>query len=87
MVDNNKVCLEENVEVWRQDPVQCVKELMGNPLFKDCMSYVPERVYMDKEGKVRIYDEMLTADWWWNIQVSLLDLVRILDIEITKVLM
>jgi hypothetical protein len=47
-----------------------VKELIGNPAFKDFMSFVPERVYTDKEGKDRIYDEMWTADWWWEMQVS-----------------
>ena len=39
--------------------------------FKDYISYVPERVYMDKEGKVRVFDEMWTGDWWWEIQVRL----------------
>ena len=55
--------MEENVEVWRRDPVECVKELMGNPAFKNHMSYVAEHVYLDKGGKVRIFDEMWTADW------------------------
>lgn len=71
LVDENGVCMEESVEVWRRDPVECVKELMGNPAFKDYMSYIPEHAYLDKGGKVRIYDEMWTADWWWNTQVSL----------------
>jgi hypothetical protein len=77
ILDDNGIFLEENVEVWRRDPVECVKELMGNPLFKDCMSYLPEHVYKDDGGKVRIYDEMWTADWWWNTQVSLLNLVHL----------
>ena len=68
------VHMEENVEVWRRDPVECVKELMGNPVFKDHMSYIAERVYLDKGGKVRIFDEMWTADWWWNTQVSVLNI-------------
>jgi Plavaka transposase len=71
IVDENGVRMEESVEVWRRDPVECVKELMGNPAFKDHMSYVAERVYLDKGGTVRIFDEMWTADWWWNTQVSL----------------
>jgi hypothetical protein len=29
----------------------------------------PERVYHDKEGKIRVYDEMWTGDWWWDTQV------------------
>jgi hypothetical protein len=70
VVDDNGACLEENVELWRRNPVECVKELIGNPLFKDYLSYIPEHAYIDNEGKERIYDEMWTADWWWNIQVS-----------------
>ena len=62
--------MEEKVEVWRRDPVECVKEIMGNPAFKDYMSYTAEHVYLEDEGKVRIFDEMWTANWWWNTQVS-----------------
>jgi hypothetical protein len=72
VVDDNGVAMEENVELWRRDPVECIKELMGNPAFKDYISYTPEHAYLDKEGDVRIYDEMWTADWWWNKQVSLI---------------
>ena len=62
--------LEEDLELWRRDPVECVKELIGNPAFKEFMSYVPERVYVDNKGQERIYDEMWTGDWWWETQVS-----------------
>ena len=71
IVDENGVHMEENVEVWRRDPVECVTELMGNPAFKNNMSYVAEHIYLDKGGKVRIFDEMWTGDWWWDTQVSL----------------
>ena len=52
IVDDNGMCKEESVEVWRRDPVQCVKELMGNLAFKDYMSYIVECVYLDKGGTV-----------------------------------
>ncbi|KDQ53784.1 hypothetical protein JAAARDRAFT_197225 [Jaapia argillacea MUCL 33604] len=58
----------ENVELWRRDPVKCIKELMGNPAFRDVISLVPERVFADKEGKNQRIDEMWMADWWWGIQ-------------------
>jgi Plavaka transposase len=74
IVDENGVYLEESVEVWRRDPVECVKELMGNPAFKDYMAYTPEHAYLDEGGKVRIYDKMWTADWWWNTQVSVFNI-------------
>lgn len=77
--------MEEYVEVWRRDPVECVRELLGNPAFKDYISYIAEHVYLDKEGKVRVFDEMWTADWWWNTQVSLFD-IHILEIETNRIL-
>ena len=64
--------LTEDLELWKRNPVSCIKELIGNPAFKDHISYVPERVYADKAGLNQIYDEMWTADWWWNTQVGIL---------------
>lgn len=70
----------EELELWRRDPVECVKELIGNPMFADSMVYAPERVFMDKEKTNRIIDETWTADWWWETQVGLLSLVVSIDI-------
>lgn len=52
------------------DPVECIKELIGNPAFCNQMHFEPERVYEDEEGKSRVFDEMWTGDWWWETQVS-----------------
>lgn len=69
VLDEDGKTRSEQLELWYCDPIECIKELIGNPAFKDYISYVPERVYMDKEGKVRVFDEMWTGDWWWEIQV------------------
>ncbi|KAI0083765.1 hypothetical protein BDY19DRAFT_899724 [Irpex rosettiformis] len=61
----------EKVELWRRDPVECVRELIGNPAFRDAIAYAPEQVYLDNERKSRIVDEMWTADWWWKTQEKL----------------
>ena len=61
--------MSEHLELWYCDPVECVKELIGNLAFDNFMSYVLERVYEDKEGKVRVYDEMWTGNWWQDTQV------------------
>ncbi|KAG2113451.1 uncharacterized protein F5147DRAFT_744159 [Suillus discolor] len=58
----------EDVELWFRDPVECIRDLIGNPCFKDSMSYAPEHSYTGPEGKSRVIDEMWTADWWWNMQ-------------------
>jgi hypothetical protein len=61
--------LTEDVELWLRNPVDCVAELLGNPAFNGSIAYAPERVYTDSKASSRIYDEMWTADWWWDIQV------------------
>lgn len=60
----------EKLELWRRDPVECVKELMGNPALKDSIQYAPGKQYTDAEGKNRVYEEMWTGDWWWETQVQ-----------------
>ena len=68
--DGEKMC--ENFELWIRNPVECIKDLIGNPLFKDHMVYAPSRAYMDDAGLQRVFDEMWTGDWWCDKQVSTL---------------
>jgi hypothetical protein len=58
------------VELWRQNPIDCIRELIGNPAFKDVMAFVPEKVFSNADGSNRVFDEMWMADWWWEVQVS-----------------
>lgn len=62
--------MTEELELWLRDPVDCVKELIGNPSFRESMAYAPEKAFAtdDPEGD-RIYDEGWTGDWWWQTQV------------------
>ena len=66
--EDNKPIIEEH-KLWICDPVECVRELIGNPAFHGCMAYAPEKTYADKHGHNRQYDEMWTGDWWWEMQV------------------
>lgn len=59
----------EEVELWTQDPIHCIKELIGNPAFWHVMKYAPEKVFLDKDGKLRAYSETWTGDWWLELQV------------------
>ncbi|KAK6995614.1 hypothetical protein R3P38DRAFT_3329919 [Favolaschia claudopus] len=72
-LDENDELMKEDLELWMRDPVECIKELMGNPAFRDFMAYVPERVYGNEDGREssRIWDEMWTANWWWEMQTQL----------------
>ena len=59
----------EELELWRRDPVECVKELIGNPAFDGKIAYAPEQVFTNMTADEQIRDEMWTGDWWWNTQV------------------
>ncbi|KAJ6628364.1 hypothetical protein B0H10DRAFT_2209647 [Mycena sp. CBHHK59/15] len=61
----------EQVELWWRDPVECVKELLGNPVFRDVMRYAPEKLYADRGETIEVMNEMWTASWWWEIQKRL----------------
>ncbi|KAI0665395.1 hypothetical protein C8Q78DRAFT_986640 [Trametes maxima] len=61
----------EVVELWMRDVVDCIRELMGNPAYCDSIRYRPERQYADAEGKTRVYRNIHTADWWWNLQLQM----------------
>ncbi|KAF8998093.1 hypothetical protein BDQ17DRAFT_1391771 [Cyathus striatus] len=58
-LDDDGMKMEENITLWSRNPVECIKELIENPTFKD---------NLDPECKNREYGDMWTADWWWNTQ-------------------
>jgi hypothetical protein len=68
--DEDGNIMTEEVEVWHRDVVDCVCELLGNPLFKEYMAYTPVHTFKDKAGLHRLIDDMWTVDWWWETQVS-----------------
>ena len=70
-VDGNGTTVTKKVELWRHDPVECIKELFSNPAFKDKIQYKPRKVYTDKSRTERVYGEMWMGQWWWKTQVSL----------------
>ncbi|KAJ7880813.1 hypothetical protein B0H14DRAFT_3764554 [Mycena olivaceomarginata] len=62
---------KETVEMWYRNPIECMKELLGNPSFAGKQGYKPIRVYKRfKDGQYsnQEFTEMWTADWWWAIQ-------------------
>jgi hypothetical protein len=62
----------ENLELWRRNPIDCIRDLIGNPSFHKHVAYGPERIYADDKGGSRIFDEMWTGDWWWKTQVCVI---------------
>ncbi|THG98547.1 hypothetical protein EW145_g7410 [Phellinidium pouzarii] len=64
----NGTPMTETYPLWRRDVIEIIQELIGNPTFRNDIAYFPERAYTDAQGTCRIYDELWTADWWWDKQ-------------------
>ncbi len=69
-LDENGEHRIEVLEMWKCDPVECIRELIGHLSFQDCLCYAPEEIFEDPYGEKRMYNEMWTAEWWRDIQVS-----------------
>jgi hypothetical protein len=37
----------EELELFHRNPIECVRELLGNPAFRDHIHYAPEHIYED----------------------------------------
>lgn len=68
--DNEGNARAEEVEIWHRNPVECIRELMGNSKFSGKMRYAPEKIFVDEACTNQEFDEMWTVDWWWDIQVK-----------------
>ncbi|KIO19455.1 hypothetical protein M407DRAFT_11379 [Tulasnella calospora MUT 4182] len=71
VLDANGARLKEKVELWLRDPVECVRDLMGKVTLRNAMNYRPMKVYTGEDRKTRIFEEMWTGEWWWDIQDKL----------------
>lgn len=69
-VNGDRKMVTKKVELWRRNPVECIKELFSNPAFKENIQYGPQKVYTDESRTERVYGEMWMGEWWWRTQVS-----------------
>ncbi|KAF8804478.1 hypothetical protein BYT27DRAFT_7258947 [Phlegmacium glaucopus] len=65
--------MNEDLELWRHNPLECIQELIGNPAFKDKMSFEPAQIFTDEGCTNHVIDEAWTADWWWKTQQKIPD--------------
>jgi hypothetical protein len=69
ILDEDGAPQAETLELWRRNPVECIRVLIGNPEFKQHMKYAPYRLYTNDDGTDQCWDEMATDSWWWDVQV------------------
>jgi len=63
---------KRTLSFFYRNVLDCIRYLLRQIAYQDDFVYAPRREY-DHTGQ-RVYAEMHTADWWWNIQVEFLDL-------------
>ena len=61
---------KDPIALYYHDGLECFRFLFGNPLFRDHMEYIPRREFTTDEQSERLYNEMMTGDLAWNLQVS-----------------
>ena len=61
------------LDLWVQDPVAVIANLIGNLEFKDKMTYEPLWMYEKKDGKIveEFVNDIPLAKWIWELQVHL----------------
>ena len=60
---------KEPMTLFFRDSLDCFKSLFGNPLFSGHMDFRPRREYADEAKTERFYNEIMTGDRAWNLQV------------------
>ena len=65
-----KVPTKRKVVIYYHDPIECLQSLLSHPLFVPHISFVPRKVWTSAARVVRVYEEWLSGDNAWNLQVS-----------------
>jgi hypothetical protein len=63
---------DEVVTLHVRNILECVRALYGEPEFAPFLIFKPQCHYHVSAGctKSRVYHDMHTANWWWEVQVS-----------------
>lgn len=54
---------------YYRDGLECFRFLFGNPLFRDAQEFIPRKQWIDEERSSRVYDDMMSGDRMWELQV------------------
>ena len=51
--------------------MDCIAEIYGRHDLVPHLKFKPERHYADADKTIRIYGDMHTGRWWWEVQVCM----------------
>ena len=55
--------------LYYRDGLECFRFLFGNPLFLNHMDFIPHREYTSNDKMERLYNDIMTGDNVWKLQV------------------
>lgn len=58
--------------LYYRDPLDCLQDLLSNPLVQDFIHFTPFRLWDSAAKIVRVYKGWLSGDVAWRLQVSLI---------------
>ena len=61
---------KQPARLFYHDPIECLQALLSHPLLESHISFVPRRVWTSAAKLCHIYNEWLSGDHTWNMQVS-----------------
>jgi hypothetical protein len=59
----------EPATLYYRDPLAAIQSLLDRPSLAEHLEFSPRRVTVGNDANRRVYSEMSTGDWWWNLQV------------------
>ena len=62
---------KEPLTLYYRDGLNCFLHLMGDPRLSDYLDFVPRREYTNEDKTERLYNEPMTGDLAWTIQVCI----------------
>ena len=55
--------------MYSRDILECIEALYSDADFANQLVFKPERHYKNSDQNQRIYHDMHTGEWWWQVQV------------------
>jgi Plavaka transposase len=55
--------------LYYRDPMAAIQSLLDRPSLAKHLEFSPRRVTVGNDAHKRVYSEMSTGDWWWDLQV------------------
>jgi Plavaka transposase len=56
-------------QLFYRDAIECLQALLTHPLFEPHLSFVPRKVWTSAARICRIYEDWLSGDRAWDLQV------------------